>query len=165
MLKRATISDLKPDSIPLKNSQKGSFFVPKVLYENRYCNQKDFSIIVCGGQNKNSEVVDDVYELRGPNFESFKLPSLLEARRDCRIALINSDIFVVGGCSNHRRDLYSVEMFSKNRNTWSNLTNLCSKRTGFLVSSFKQNLYIIGDDQSDDSYSFRSCIVYNIKRN
>ena len=52
MLKRGIISDLNSDSIPLKDSHESSLFVPKVLYENRYCSQNDFSIIVCGGQNK-----------------------------------------------------------------------------------------------------------------
>ena len=110
MLKRGIFSDLKPNSIPLNKPIKSSKFVPSVLYENRYCNQKDFSIIVCGGQNKNSEVVDDVYELRGPNFESFKLPSLLEGRRDCKTAVINSDIFVVGGWNSHSKyfDIFAL---------------------------------------------------------
>ena len=27
-------------------------FPPKILYENRYCNQVDFSVLVCGGKKK-----------------------------------------------------------------------------------------------------------------
>ena len=47
------MDSLLSNSIELKNE---SFdFPPKVLYENRYCNQDDFSILVCGGRNK-SEV-------------------------------------------------------------------------------------------------------------
>ena len=38
-------------------------FSPKVLYENRYCNQDDFSVLVCGGKNKSDIVVDTVYRL------------------------------------------------------------------------------------------------------
>ena len=56
------------------------FHVPNVLYENRYCNQDDFSILVCGGYTKNGPTVNDVYELKGPNFECSKFPSMLEAR-------------------------------------------------------------------------------------
>lgn len=27
--------------------------VPKVLFENRYCNQEEFNVLVCGGDDKN----------------------------------------------------------------------------------------------------------------
>ena len=29
--------------------------VPQVLYENRYCNQEGFSILACGGIDKNKK--------------------------------------------------------------------------------------------------------------
>ena len=37
--------------------------VPKVLYENRYCNQEGFSILVCGGKDKNGDMTNKVLEL------------------------------------------------------------------------------------------------------
>ena len=47
-------------------------FLPKALYENRYCNQDDFIVLVCGGMNKNKIVVDTVYKLYGPEFNCEK---------------------------------------------------------------------------------------------
>ena len=44
-------------------------FPQKVLYENRYCNQDDFSVLVCGGRDKNNKTVKSVFKLQGPNFE------------------------------------------------------------------------------------------------
>ena len=41
----------------------GVLHVPTVLYENRCCNQDNFSILVCGAQNENGETLNDVYEL------------------------------------------------------------------------------------------------------
>ena len=39
----------------VRMQERNSFdFPPKVLYENRYCNQDDFSIIVSGGINENN---------------------------------------------------------------------------------------------------------------
>ena len=35
-------------------------FPPRVLYENRYCNQDDFSVLFCGGKKKSGIVVDTV---------------------------------------------------------------------------------------------------------
>ena len=43
--------------------RKSFHFPSKVLYENRYCNQDDFSVLVCGGKNKSDIVVDTVYRL------------------------------------------------------------------------------------------------------
>ena len=44
-----------------------SFNVPNVLYENRYCNQDDFSMLVCVGYTNNGgtyEIFNEVYELK-----------------------------------------------------------------------------------------------------
>ena len=43
--------------------------VPKVLYENRYCNQEGFSILVCGGRNKKYKDTNQVLEIKIPSFE------------------------------------------------------------------------------------------------
>ena len=77
-----------------------SYHVPNVLYENRYCNQDDFSILICGGRKPVKETLNDVYELKGPNLDCSKLPSMLEPRFDCKTAVINTDIVVVGGYNN-----------------------------------------------------------------
>ena len=103
--------------------QKSVFNVPKVLYENRYCSQDSFSILVCGGVNENRKAVNDVYELQGKQFKSIKFPSMLEPRKECKTAVIGSDIFVVGGYTTTYKKLdpdylYSIEMFSKKNKTW-----------------------------------------------
>ena len=49
-----------------KDERKKSLNFPsKVLYENRYCNQDDFSILVCGGKYINNAVENSVYKLDG----------------------------------------------------------------------------------------------------
>ena len=45
-------------------------FPPKVLYENSYCNQDNFSVLVCGGRNKSKIVVDIFYKLDGRELKS-----------------------------------------------------------------------------------------------
>ena len=90
-----------------------SFNVPKILYQNRYCDQDDFSVLVCGGDTEckgNIKTLNDVYELRGSNFECSKFPSMLEARWGCKTAVVNSDILLVGGFSTGSK-LSSVELF------------------------------------------------------
>ena len=136
--------DSNPVLMPPMKSENNSLLVPKVLYENRYCNQDDFSIVICGGRNivdDDVKIVDDVYELKGTNFKSSKLPCLLEARRNCQTAVVNSDIFAVGGCTNKYKSLFSIEML---RIKILGVANLYEERANFCICCFKQKLYIIG---------------------
>ena len=139
------------------------FNVPNVLYENRYCNQDDFYILVCGGYTKNEEILKDVYELKGANLECTKFPSMLEARYYCKTAVINSDILVVGGFNYTGKRLYSVKNFQKKIKSWIHKTELSDKRKYFCICSFKQNLYIVGGEKSRQST--KSCFVYHMKCN
>ena len=93
------------------------FHEPNLLYDNRYCNQDVFSILVCGANTVNSryqKASNDVYKLDGRTFECRKYPSMLQARYNCKTAIINSDIIVVGGneiTNGNTKYLYSVEIF------------------------------------------------------
>ena len=50
-------------------------YVPKVLYENRYCNQEGFSILACGGGDKNkNKSVNQVLEVIVRSFEITEFP-------------------------------------------------------------------------------------------
>ena len=53
---------------------------PSILYENRYCNQDEFDIVVCGGINENG-IPNEVTKLTGPSFRnSVKLSPMLIPR-------------------------------------------------------------------------------------
>ena len=144
--------------------QKCLFHVPTVLYENRYCNQDGFSILICGGVNENKEAVNDVYEFEGPKFELIRFPSMLEPRNECKTVVIGSDIFVVGGYMNsYSKHLSSIEMFSDKTKTWCQKTQLPDESKLFCICSFKQNLYIIGGWGVGCNKPLSSCLVYNIK--
>ena len=162
--------------------------VPNALYENRYCDQDEFSIVVCGGETDKSRgciSLNDVYELKGPNFECSKFPSMLDARYGCKTAVINSDILVVGGYavstynglffhnySEHEYSLDSVEIYKNNRKSWDYIDEPFDEvsdfeRKEFCICSFKQDLYILGGLTSRGSYYecevLKSCFVYNMK--
>ena len=48
---------------------KSSEVQPNILYENRYCNQDDFSILICGGKNENNTVVNSIFQMYGPQLK------------------------------------------------------------------------------------------------
>ena len=43
---------------------------PSVLYENRYCNQDEFDIILCGERNSDYSPTNEVIKLKGPEFQA-----------------------------------------------------------------------------------------------
>ena len=52
--------------------------MPGVLYNNRYCNQADFDILICG-EIKTEEVVANCFLIDPSNFTKTKeLPPMLE---------------------------------------------------------------------------------------
>ena len=54
------------------NCQLSSTSVPKILYENRYCNQEGFSILALGGKDKNNKRLNRVLEIKIPSFKATK---------------------------------------------------------------------------------------------
>ena len=87
---------------------------------------------------------------------------MLEGRYDCKPAVINSNIVVVGGFNNTNKVLYSVEQFKQNEKSWVYKTEIPDKRTHFCICSFKRNLYMLGG-RYDNFQTLRSCFVYNMK--
>ena len=69
--------------------------VPKVLYENRYCNQEGFSILVCGGTDKNDKLTNQVSEVKIPSFEVTEFPPMMKPHIRLKLATINSEIFAI----------------------------------------------------------------------
>ena len=71
----------------------------KVLYENRYCNQDDFSFLVFGGRNKLYRNLKSVFKLIGSEFKYEHYALMPYVRYGCKTAVINSELFVLGGRS------------------------------------------------------------------
>ena len=70
--------------------------VPKILYENRYCNQEGLSILVCGGKDKSGKVTNEVLELEIPSYKVNEFPSMIKPHSHFFAATIKSDIFAIG---------------------------------------------------------------------
>ena len=89
---------------------------PSVLYENRYCNQDEFDIVVCGGRKSSGEPTNEITELKGPDFKnSVQLTPMLNERKSSKTAVVGSDIYVFGGYDKYDRWLSSFELYSAER--------------------------------------------------
>ena len=68
---------------------------PSVLYENRFCNQDEFNIVVCGRRNKSGEI-DKVFQLIGPDYKtSVELSPMSISNYDSSKAVVSSDVYVL----------------------------------------------------------------------
>ena len=136
--------------------EKSFDFPPKVLYENRYCYQDDFSVLICGGKNKNDKIVNTVYKLDGSKLECEKYSGMPRERYSCKTAVINSELFIMRGyLRNKKFDNYIMKFCSKTK-TWSYETETNVKNKYFCTCSFKKNLYVINEDSSSFAYNFKS---------
>ena len=93
--------------------------IPDILYENRHCNQEGFSILICGGQDKNKMILNRVFEMKVPRFEVTEFPSIV---RSCYLfdsITIGSDILAIGANTYLDESLdkftISVEIYSEKK--------------------------------------------------
>ena len=130
-----------------------------VLYENRYCSQDEFSIVVCGGKDKNWDATKEVSEIRGPDFEkSSELTPMLNPRDEfINTAVVGSDLHVIGG--EWTDEWTSFEIYSAKTKGWKEckpphiLLKFCN------ICSFMKSVYTIGGFEGL-AYG-KSCYKYN----
>ena len=148
-----------------EKSKSISFQVPKVLYENRYCNQEGFSILICGGKDKNYIHTNEVLELKIPSLKVNNFPFMVEPHYFLNLATIKSDILAVAD----RRDLnkrldksvITVEIFSEKTKTWTHQCVRKDERICFCISASMSKLYIIGGKVTSCRKSLSLCNSYN----
>ena len=98
------------------------FHVPKVLYENRYCNQEGFSILISGGKDKNGETTNEVLKLEIPSFKVKKFPSMVKPHLQLFSATVKSNVVAVGTRQELKEFLDEsflfLEVYSEKTKTW-----------------------------------------------
>ena len=84
-------------SIAINENKPTVFCINDVLYQNRYCNQEDFSILVCGGRDKNNKSYNKVWEFKTSKFEACDFPCMIKPRNRFSLVNLNNDILAIGG--------------------------------------------------------------------
>ena len=79
-----------------KDSVSVAFQVSNILYENKYCNQEGFSILICGGYDINRKITNEVLELNIPSFKVEKFPLMVKPHYFLYLATIKSGIIAIG---------------------------------------------------------------------
>ena len=137
----------------------------KVLYENRYCNQEGFSILVCGGKDKNCKDTNQVLELKVPSFEVTEFPFMAKPHSFQRLATINSEIFAIVDNKRVYRQLgsscSSVEIYSEKSRTWKHQYINFEERFGYCICSLMSKLYLVGGWIESSDTNLSSCYSYD----
>ena len=140
--------------------------VPQVLYENRYCNQEGFSILACGGIDRNKKCLNQVLKVKVPSFEVIDFISMKKPHCRLKLTSIDSDIFIA---DYYIRDVNlgnsctSVEIYSEETKTWKHQYANFKERYGFCLCSFMGKLYIFGGYHKKEKESRFSCYIYDIR--
>ena len=101
------------------------YYVTDVLYQNRQCNQEGFSVLVCGGKDKNRKYSNQVFEVEVPIFKVSKFASMVKPRFRPKLVAVNSDVMVIGSDINMSKDLSKS---TKSVEIYSNKTKKCNNR-------------------------------------
>ena len=132
-----------------KNSRSVSEQFP-VLYQNRYCDQEEFSIAVFNGES-HSRNVESYKPFLLNNFDTKTyLPSLPKPEFGCKVVSIGSDIYVL--CQ-VKHNLLSILKYSSSTKTWNKLPELKNVNPIYHVCSFMQKVFIISGN--------KRCVFYN----
>ena len=143
--------------------------IPKVLYGNRYFDQKGFSFLVCGGLDKNYNPTNQVLEVKIPSFKVYEFPFMKKPSSSHKLATICSEIFAVVDDENYYESLVNsctfVESYSEETKTWKHQHIYFEEQFDFSLCSFLGKVYIIGGWSKTVEKTFSSCSTYDMKSN
>ena len=72
-----------------------------VLYENRYCDQEDFSLVSYVTLSVNSNRKMTVFDIENINKNVIKLPPMFKGQYKCKIAAIGSNVYFARNNQNY----------------------------------------------------------------
>ena len=128
-----------------------------VLYENRYCDQEDFSIAVLSAKsNSEDESNNKPFLLNNLNTKMY-LPNLPLPKNSLKATSSGSDIFVLGQFEDN--NTLGFKRYSCFTKTWNKLPSLKKESLNYYVCSFMQKLFVICGTSNN-----RLCVFYDNQR-
>ena len=127
------------------NSNDKSFSIHGILYENRYCNQEGFSVLFCGGKDKNNNCLNRVFEMKLPSFEVTKFASMVKPRVGARLVVVDSDVMAIGGGwpKHLRKSIIPVEIYFNKIKFWQLQYIQIEEKYCFCLCFFMKKLFVI----------------------
>ena len=130
----------------------------KINRTSRYCSQKHFNMLVCGGINTNSNAaVGNVQRVsEGSLNEAQTLPSMINARRHSQAVYVKGEVFVFDDIT-----WKSIEKYSPITNTWTEVAEMPDTRQEFCVCAFMDQIFMFGGNY--DGPITNTCLKFDTK--
>ena len=144
------------------NCEHSSFLnTSSVNLKSRYCSQKSFNILVCGGILPdswcpcNSVSCVDVNSLGDVKV----CQPMLTFRDFLKAVCLKGDLYVFGGFKNNNDWIMSVDKYSFTSKTWSQVAEMWDNFVAFCACAFMDKIYIIGGDKG--RVTINSCLQFD----
>ena len=130
-------------------------------HTTRYCSQKYFKLLVCGGYNlktyMTSSNVSCIDVNKVGDVEIY--PSMKTRRYDHKAVYIKGKIYVFGGRNKNRGWIKSIKKYSITCKTWSKAAEMYDDRRAFCVCAFMDKILVIAGNK--DGVKTSSCLQFD----
>ena len=122
-----------------------------VNLEKRFCIQKSFDTLVCGGTHRYSSVqcksvsCIDVNNLG----DEEPYPPMIEERESLEVVYVKGDLYVFGGWNNKNGWIMYVDKYSLTSKTWSEVAEMCDNRKCFCACAFTDKIFLFGGSKGE----------------
>ena len=141
---------------------------PAVLYQNRYCEQINFNLIISGideteGKVRMYDRIGSIYQVDYPDFSnvdklySSKVFSDLEIQLTCGSRFWSICFREILKASSALQS----ETYLAKYGVWNNLIERPDVRVGYCICSFMRDLYVFGGWYAHEQRNRRTCFKYN----
>ena len=115
-------------------------------HTSRYCNQKYFKLLVCGGRKARTSMtysnVSCIDVNKVEDVEAY--PPMKTKRNILKVVYLKDDIYVFGGWNNNHDWIKSVDKYSLISKTWSQVAEITDDRQCFCVCAFIDRKFVLG---------------------
>ena len=131
-----------------------------LLCTQRYCNEENSNILICGSlDTRSNKVINRITQIDGNNFKIVKILSTMERyRRFDKAVCLKAEVYFFGGYAQNGK----IEKYSLLYDCWSNVADMYDGREYYCICSFMNKIYIFGGCGGvNESYSLNSSLKFD----
>ena len=132
----------------------------------RYCNQKLFNILICGGYSLVHEygTTSNVKQVSASNLKIVDdLTSMTNKRESSKAVYLKGEVYVLGGHDRNGNWINSVEKYSASTNTWKKVADMYDDRIDYCICAFMDKIFVIAGIISTSFKIDNPCLQFDTK--
>ena len=138
---------------------------PMNVSRGQVCAVADKDTIYAVGGSADDQILDVVERFDSKMNSWCRVASMLEKKLLPCVAILNTRVFLFGGCTSTRppQASSSIEMYDPTSNIWTAIQGISAPTRCFSVTSFKGSVYVIGNWTQESPGSFLR--MYDVEKN